>query len=147
MDLGKSQRVTRSEIDHILTNRRWSLFDVSVLPSFDTGSDHRLIRASISLNKKNFERDTHRPAPHKIPTFKSADLEPAIESNTWTLFEDLTEDYDHLVGAPLKCADASRHSQPTTIPTLNDRAFAFLEKRKAVKLDPNAKHLEKVITG
>ncbi|EYB93420.1 hypothetical protein Y032_0182g878 [Ancylostoma ceylanicum] len=139
--------LTRSEIDHILTNRRWSLFDVSVLPSFDTGSDHRLIRAKITLNKKNFKRDTHRPAPHKIPTFKSADLESAIESNTWTLFEDPTEDYDHLVRGLLKCADASRLSQPTTIPRLNAHATALLEKRKAVKLDPNATHLEKVITG
>ncbi|EYB81048.1 hypothetical protein Y032_0394g639 [Ancylostoma ceylanicum] len=139
--------LTRSEIDHILTNRRWSLFDVSVLPSFDTGSDHRLIRAKITLNKKNFKRDTHRPAPHKIPTFKSADLESAIESNTWTLFEDPTEDYDHLVRGLLKCADASRLSQPTTIPRLNAHATALLEKRKAVKLDQNATHLEKVITG
>ncbi|EYB98098.1 hypothetical protein Y032_0134g1852 [Ancylostoma ceylanicum] len=139
--------LTRSEIDHILTNRRWSLFDVSVLPSFDTGSEHRLIRAKITLNKKNCKRDTHRPAPHKIPTFKSADLESAIESNTWTLFEDPTEDYDHLVRGLLKCADASRLSQPTTTPRLNAHATALLEKRKAVKLDPNATHLEKVITG
>ncbi|VDO61337.1 unnamed protein product [Heligmosomoides polygyrus] len=28
----------RSEIDYVLTKRRWSLFDVSVLSSFDTGS-------------------------------------------------------------------------------------------------------------
>ncbi|EPB69127.1 hypothetical protein ANCCEY_11794 [Ancylostoma ceylanicum] len=89
----------------------------------------------------------YRPAPHKIPTFKSADLESAIESNTWTLFEDPTEDYDHLVRGLLKCADASRLSQPTTTPRLNAHATALLEKRKAVKLDPNATHLEKVITG
>ncbi|VDO21715.1 unnamed protein product [Heligmosomoides polygyrus] len=54
---------TRSEIDHVLTNRRWSLFDVSVLPSFDTGSDHRLVRAKLTLKKRMFKRDTHKPAP------------------------------------------------------------------------------------
>ncbi|EYB92460.1 hypothetical protein Y032_0194g1458 [Ancylostoma ceylanicum] len=71
---------TPSEIDHILINRRSSLFDVSVLPSFDTDSQHRPFRAKISLNKKNFKRDTHGPAPHKFPTFKSADLESAVVS-------------------------------------------------------------------
>ncbi|EYB89110.1 hypothetical protein Y032_0236g3230 [Ancylostoma ceylanicum] len=106
----------------------------------------RLTRAKISF-KKNFKSDTHRPAPHKIPTFKSADLESVIESNTWKLFEDPSEDYDHFVRRVLKCADASRPSQPTTIPRLNAHATALLEKRKAVKLDPNGTHLEKVITG
>ncbi|KAK6752033.1 hypothetical protein RB195_003449 [Necator americanus] len=38
---------TRAEIDHILTNRRWCLLDVSVVPSFCSGSDHRLFRAKI----------------------------------------------------------------------------------------------------
>ncbi|VDO74552.1 unnamed protein product [Heligmosomoides polygyrus] len=61
---------TRSEIDHVLANRRWSLFDVSVLLSFDTGSDHRLVRAKLTLKKRMFERDTHKPAPVRIPTFK-----------------------------------------------------------------------------
>ncbi|EYC34325.1 hypothetical protein Y032_0001g36 [Ancylostoma ceylanicum] len=145
MDLGKSQPL--SKIDHILTNERWGLYDVSVLPSFDTGSDHRLIRAKISLNKKNFKSDTHRPAPHKIPTFKSADLESVIEPSTWKLFEDPTEDYDHLVRGLLKCADASRLSQPTTIPRLNAHATALLGKKKAVKMDPNATHLEEVTSG
>ncbi|EYB88150.1 hypothetical protein Y032_0252g245 [Ancylostoma ceylanicum] len=139
--------LTRSEIDHILTNRRWSPFGVSVLSSFDTGSNHRYVRAKISLKKKNFKRDTHKPASHKIPTFKSADLESAIESNTWTLFEDPTEDCDHLVRGLLKCADASRLSQPTTIPIFNAHASALLRKTKAVKLDSNATHLEKFIAA
>ncbi|KHJ99259.1 hypothetical protein OESDEN_00748 [Oesophagostomum dentatum] len=36
---------THAEIEHILTNRRWCLLDVSVVPSFCCGSDHRLLRA------------------------------------------------------------------------------------------------------
>ncbi|KHJ98839.1 hypothetical protein OESDEN_01170 [Oesophagostomum dentatum] len=41
---------TDAEIDHMLTNRRWCLLDVSVVPSFCCGSDHRLLRAKIFLN-------------------------------------------------------------------------------------------------
>ncbi|KAK6742488.1 hypothetical protein RB195_010012 [Necator americanus] len=40
---------TRAKIDHILTNQRWCLLDVSVVPSFCSGSDHRLLRAKIVL--------------------------------------------------------------------------------------------------
>ncbi|KAK6765489.1 hypothetical protein RB195_025415 [Necator americanus] len=42
--------VTRAETDHILTNQRWCLLDVSVVPSFCSGSDHRLLRAKIRLS-------------------------------------------------------------------------------------------------
>ncbi|KAK6728367.1 hypothetical protein RB195_005798 [Necator americanus] len=41
---------TRAEIDHILSNRRWCLLDVSVVPSFCSGSDHRLLRAKTRLS-------------------------------------------------------------------------------------------------
>ncbi|KAK6760624.1 hypothetical protein RB195_021908 [Necator americanus] len=41
---------TRAEIGHILTNRKWCLLDVSVVPSFCSGSDHRLLRAKIRVS-------------------------------------------------------------------------------------------------
>ncbi|KIH43340.1 hypothetical protein ANCDUO_26656, partial [Ancylostoma duodenale] len=103
--------------------------------------------AKISLNKKNFRRDTHRPAPFRTPNFNPEDLESAIEAYNWEILSDPTEDYEHLVRGLLKCADASRLSQPTTIPRLNDHATKLLERRKAVKLYPNATHLEKVIAN
>ncbi|KAK6734022.1 hypothetical protein RB195_017660 [Necator americanus] len=45
-----SNGATRAEIEHILTNRRWCLLGVSVVPSFGSGSDHRLLRAKIRLS-------------------------------------------------------------------------------------------------
>lgn len=39
-----------NEIDYILTSRRDLCQDVTVLNSFNTGSDHRLVRARIVLN-------------------------------------------------------------------------------------------------
>uniref|UniRef100_A0A7I4YII4 Endo/exonuclease/phosphatase domain-containing protein n=1 Tax=Haemonchus contortus TaxID=6289 RepID=A0A7I4YII4_HAECO len=138
---------THTEIDHVLTNRRWSLLDVSVLPSFDTGSDHRLVRAKILLNKRIFKRDTHRPAYFKTPSFDTELLESAIEAYDWRLLEDPTEDYEYLTRGLLKCADISRRSQPAPIPRLNALAVSLLEKRRALKQDPNANHLEKVIVN
>ncbi|VDO86719.1 unnamed protein product [Heligmosomoides polygyrus] len=43
---------THAEIDHIMSNRRWCLLDTSVVPSFCTGYDHRLIRAKIRFDHK-----------------------------------------------------------------------------------------------
>ncbi|VDP11466.1 unnamed protein product [Heligmosomoides polygyrus] len=136
---------TRSEIDHVLTNRRWSLFDVSVLPSFDTGSDHRLVRAKLTLKKRMFKRDTHKPAPVRIPTFKSEELEYAIKSYDWNLLEDPSEDYDLLSKGLLKCASSSCEATSPSASRLNAHAIKLLEQRRAVKLDPNACHLERVI--
>lgn len=43
---------TKNEIDFILANSRKICTDVSVLNRFDTNSDHRLVRASLSFNLK-----------------------------------------------------------------------------------------------
>ncbi|VDM55356.1 unnamed protein product [Angiostrongylus costaricensis] len=44
--------MTHAEIDHTLRNRRWRLVDTSVVPSFCTGSEHRLrVRFSRKLEK------------------------------------------------------------------------------------------------
>ncbi|KAK6054982.1 endonuclease/exonuclease/phosphatase family protein [Cooperia oncophora] len=44
---------THSEIDHVLTNRKWSLLDVSVVDAFRTGSDHRLVRAKFVSERES----------------------------------------------------------------------------------------------
>ena len=42
----------KNEIDYILTNNRHICSDVTVLNRFDTGSDHRLVRAKITINNR-----------------------------------------------------------------------------------------------
>jgi len=41
---------TKNEIDFILTNKPTIVKDVSVLNRFNTGSDHRLVRAKLHIN-------------------------------------------------------------------------------------------------
>lgn len=43
---------TKNEIDYVLTNEKLTVKDVSALNRFDTGSDHRLVRAKIEINLK-----------------------------------------------------------------------------------------------
>uniref|UniRef100_A0A0N4WE15 Endo/exonuclease/phosphatase domain-containing protein n=1 Tax=Haemonchus placei TaxID=6290 RepID=A0A0N4WE15_HAEPC len=47
-----SNGTIRAELDHILTNRKWCLLDVGVVPSFCSGYDHRILRAKIVFSHK-----------------------------------------------------------------------------------------------
>ena len=44
--------VTRNEINYILTDKPQTFMDVSVINSFNTGSDHRMIRGSMTINTR-----------------------------------------------------------------------------------------------
>ncbi|VDP10082.1 unnamed protein product [Heligmosomoides polygyrus] len=114
--------------------------------SLDICPDHRLARAKLTL-KKMSKRDTHRPAPVRIPTFKSKKLEYAIKSYDWNLLEDPSEDYDLFSKGLLKCASSSCEATSPSASRLNAHAIKLLGQRRAVKLDPNASHLEKVTTS
>ncbi|WKX99970.1 hypothetical protein Q1695_014668 [Nippostrongylus brasiliensis] len=95
----------------------WRLFDVSVLPSFDNGLDHRLVRAKLTLNKKIFKVDTHKPAPFRITSLILQELEHAIESYDWECLEDSSEDYNLLVSGLLR-----KRSLPHWMQVSRDRA-------------------------
>ena len=43
---------TKNEIDYILTDKPHTFTDVTVINSFNTGSDHRLVRASMTINTR-----------------------------------------------------------------------------------------------
>ncbi|KAK6762055.1 hypothetical protein RB195_022956 [Necator americanus] len=98
---------TRAEVDHILTNPRWCLRDVSVVPSFCSGSDHRILRAKYDLTtrwKKTFTIGnegkkkssmtiaySRTPCPKVISTSKG--------TQTWTM-RCCLEDYEPVLSVP-----------------------------------------------
>ena len=51
--------VTKNEIDYILTDKPHTFTYVSVINSFNTGSDHRMIRGSMTINTRQ-ERERAR---------------------------------------------------------------------------------------
>ncbi|KIH43297.1 hypothetical protein ANCDUO_26700, partial [Ancylostoma duodenale] len=59
--------VHRHELDHILCNRK-VFTDVAVVPSFQTGSDHRLLRAQFHFDNTRalLDRMAHRRPPPTI---------------------------------------------------------------------------------
>ncbi|VDL84578.1 unnamed protein product [Nippostrongylus brasiliensis] len=69
---------THAEIDHIMTNRRWCLYDTSVVPSFCSGSDHRLLRAKIRFDHHLEKNTCHRPKGWEQAVFNEDLLNKAL---------------------------------------------------------------------
>lgn len=58
----------KNEYDYIITDRKCVISDVSVLNKFDTGSDHRLVRAECYFDVRKDRRNliTKRPTPNHV---------------------------------------------------------------------------------
>ncbi|KAK6749261.1 hypothetical protein RB195_001704 [Necator americanus] len=95
----------RAEIEHILTNRRWCLYDVAVTPSFSKCSDHRLLRAKMRLchmMEKNicYQRRNTKSCSRrgkKEVVFCDCVLEDSLSKGDWHIEEDPNVDYDLLL--------------------------------------------------
>ncbi|KAK6748891.1 hypothetical protein RB195_001485 [Necator americanus] len=104
---------TRAEIDHILlTNRRWCLLDVSVVPSFCCGSDHRLLRAKIRLSHTTEKNICYRQRRRKEVVYDDCVLEDSLSQGDWHMEEDPNVDYEMLLRGLRACAE--RASKPRT---------------------------------
>lgn len=135
---------THSELDHILTNRRWSLLDVGVVEAFRTGSDHRLVRAKIRLNQKMKKKNNHRPPHIQFPEFDADRLETSAAEYNWQDLQDLTEDYKHLCTGILHCAAVATSKQPSGKQRrLDDNTRELLKKRSKIHNDPKSTALDK----
>ncbi|KAK6736838.1 hypothetical protein RB195_019498 [Necator americanus] len=88
---------TRAEIDHILTNWRWCLLDVSVVPSFCTGSDHRLLRAKIRLSHMMGKNTCYRQRWRKEIVYDDCVLEDFLSQGGCHIEEDPNVDYEMLL--------------------------------------------------
>ncbi|VDP17060.1 unnamed protein product [Heligmosomoides polygyrus] len=67
-----------NEVDHIIFNRKHCLTDVSVVPKFYTGSDHRLLRAMFRFSRHG----------EKVEKFKKSSPRTTIN---WDLYTSLAD--------------------------------------------------------
>ncbi|EYB94618.1 hypothetical protein Y032_0169g215 [Ancylostoma ceylanicum] len=138
---------THTEIDHILTNRRWCLLDVSVVPSFCCGSDHRLLRAKIRFSCTIEKNVCHRGGGKRAVVYDGAVLEKALSELDWHIMEDPTEDYDLLLQKLQACAERASTPQTTNLERISIATKELLERRRALRLDPNASHIEQLVAN
>ena len=135
---------THAEIDHILTNRKWCLFDTAVVPGFCTGSDHRLLRAKIRFSHKLEKKCSHRPRTKQV-VYDEDVLKKVLSSYDWQIREDPTEDYELLVDGLKKCAKLASVPQSKSSDRISTNTKELLRKRRELMLDPTATHLNKLI--
>ncbi|KAK6750036.1 hypothetical protein RB195_002186 [Necator americanus] len=137
-----SNGATRAEIDHILTNRRWCLLDVSVVPSFCSGSDHRLLRAKKDLATRWKRTSAIGNEGEKKVVYDDCVLEDSLSQADWHIEEDPSVDYELLLGGLRTCAERASKPRTTNLDRISKTTKELLERRKALRLDPNASHIE-----
>ncbi|CAD6196504.1 unnamed protein product [Caenorhabditis auriculariae] len=135
---------TTNEIDHILANRKWSLLDVAVLPSFDVGSDHRLVRAKVRLNQKFLKKDYHQPSRPRRPTYDITTLEEKISGTTGS-FSTTRQPTTNPSAMASSDVQNLQLDQPRLYrrDSTNERKICCEEEEKS-KRDPQATHLERL---
>ncbi|XP_073960723.1 uncharacterized protein [Choristoneura fumiferana] len=78
--------IHKNEYDYILSNRRDFVHDVSVLNNFTTGSDHRLVRATLAIDLKTERRKLTRK-------HISRDVAPDIIRANFKEYQQYVEDH------------------------------------------------------
>ncbi|KAK6763962.1 hypothetical protein RB195_024337 [Necator americanus] len=94
------------------------------VPSFCSGSDHRLLRAKIRLSHTMEKNICYRQRRRKEVVYDDCVLEDSLSQGDWHIEEDPNVDYEML----LRGLRATKE---------------LLERRRALKLDPNASHIER----
>ncbi|VDP05417.1 unnamed protein product [Heligmosomoides polygyrus] len=86
---------TSNEIDHIIFNRKYCLTDVSVVPKFYTGSDHRLLRARFRFSRQR--EKAVKLKKRNLRTNINWDLYTPL-AGLWkdTVMDNIDEEYDRL---------------------------------------------------
>ncbi len=123
------------------------MLNVSVVPSFCSGSDHRLLRAKVRLGRKLVKKVCHSTARRKNVVYDGNTLEELISSCDWPIEEDPTNDYDRLLKGLRACGECASVTFEKNSERISKTTKEVLERRRTLRQDPNATHLEQLIAN
>ncbi|KAK6765413.1 hypothetical protein RB195_025366 [Necator americanus] len=106
---------TRAEIDHIFTNR------------------------SLTMEKNICYRQRRR----KEVVYDDCVLEDSLSQGDWHIEEDPNVDYEMLLRGLRACAERASKPRTTNLDRTSKTTKELLERTKALRLDPNASHIER----
>ncbi|KAK6749636.1 hypothetical protein RB195_001942 [Necator americanus] len=127
----------RNEIDHIIINKRFCLTDVAVVPKFNTGSDHRLLRGRVSFTRGEKKAAKFRERnPRTILNWNLL----ATLAGFWKVsaMDNIDEEYDRLVEHLHDCAKKAE-SFKTTKRRLSPQTLELIRQRGAARAAGNQK--------
>ncbi|KAK6751409.1 hypothetical protein RB195_003043 [Necator americanus] len=119
----------------------------SVVPSFCTGSDHRLFRAKIRLSHTMEKNICYRQRGRKEVVYDDCVLENSLSQGDWHIEEDPNVDYEMLLRGLRACAERAPKPRTTNLDRISKTTKELLERRRALRLDPNASHIERLVAN
>ncbi|KAK6736282.1 hypothetical protein RB195_019138 [Necator americanus] len=125
----------------MLTNRRWFLLGISVIPSFCSGSDHRLLRAKIRLSHTIEKNICYRQRRGKEVVYDDCVLEVTLSQDDWHIEEDPKVDNKMLLRGLRACGERASKPRTKNFDRISKTTKELLERRRALRLDPNASHI------
>ncbi|EYC17402.1 hypothetical protein Y032_0030g2027 [Ancylostoma ceylanicum] len=115
--------------------------NVGVFPSFNTGNDHRLLRARLHFDRgqvRQLRIRSKRPRPTVIDEEM---IGTVAAEETFEMVDDVNEDYTRLVGTIIKIRNECRAEAPKHASRrVSTSTRALLEKRR--HMDQQANHVE-----
>ncbi|XP_056641545.1 craniofacial development protein 2-like [Diorhabda sublineata] len=135
--------ITKNEIDYVLTPNKHIVQEVDVLNSFNTGSDHRLVRCRIVLNTKlerakKFNSTQYRIDPDTIRDNKSIyskRLTERLTKETTSSHESLDETNNRLVKELKETTTSLVSSKTKRIEKFTTQTKQLLERRRELIKD------------
>ena len=128
---------TKNEIDFVLVSKKRILRNVEVVPLFNTGSDHRLLRANIHIDEVTEAKALLQSKPSK--SYNEVDkttFEHLIASTTFHSEDDIDEDYEGFVSTIRECIAKAEIKPPSRRKSrLSDETRQLMQKRKEMKRD------------
>ncbi|XP_055965635.1 craniofacial development protein 2-like, partial [Sorex fumeus] len=126
-----------NEIDHIIFNRRFCLTDVTVVPKFQTGSDHRLLRAKFYLTERGEKNARFKKRTPRTTT--NWELFGSVAA-TWedAVIDNIDEEYDRMIQHLHDCARNAKR-EITTKNRLSSNTLELIRQHGLARASGNHK--------
>ncbi|KAK6755335.1 hypothetical protein RB195_013983 [Necator americanus] len=111
------------------------------------GSDHRLVRAKIRLSHTMEKNICYRQRRRKEVVYDDCVLEDSLSQGDWHIEEDPNVDYEMLLRGLRACAERASKSRTTNLDRISKTTKELLGRRRALRLDPNASHIERLVAN
>ncbi|KAK6761292.1 hypothetical protein RB195_022378 [Necator americanus] len=112
-----------------------------------SGSDHRLLRAKIRLSHTMEKNISYRQRRRKEVVYDDCVLEGSLSQGDWHIEEDPNVDYEMLLRELRACAERASKPRKTNLNRISKTTKELLERRRALRLDPNASHVERLVAN
>ncbi|MFH4984057.1 hypothetical protein AB6A40_010766, partial [Gnathostoma spinigerum] len=126
----------KNEIDYISVDTRRILRDVEVVPSLNVDSDHRLLRAGVSIHIEVENRILHLQRRHRHREIVTKRLQNEVDKADWSMLEDIDHDYAKLVSTLQRCTKVAEVCRSRKESRLSRETKELLEKRRMMRRHP-----------